>query len=57
MVWVALKAPGHPALCLSGPNSNTRHEGARDIARSLVGTPAFEQSRRERKRVEMLFAH
>ena len=26
-------------------------------ARSLAGTPAFEQSRRERKRVEMLFAH
>jgi transposase len=33
------------------------HEGARDLARSLAGTPAFEQSRRERKRVEMLFAH
>ena len=32
-------------------------EGARDLARSLAGTPAFEQSRRERKRVEMLFAH
>jgi hypothetical protein len=33
------------------------YEGARDLARSLVGTAAFEQSRRERKRVEMLFAH
>jgi transposase len=33
------------------------YEGARDLARSLAGTPAFEQSRRERKRVEMLFAH
>ena len=33
------------------------HEAARDLARSLAGTPAFEQSRRERKRVEMLFAH
>jgi transposase len=33
------------------------HERARDLARSLAGTPAFEQSRRERKRVEMLFAH
>ena len=33
------------------------HEGARDLARSLAGTPAFEQSRHERKRVEMLFAH
>ena len=33
------------------------HEHARDIARSLVGTEAFEQSRRERKRIEMRFAH
>jgi len=33
------------------------HESARNLARSLAGTPAFEQSRRERKRVEMLFAH
>lgn len=33
------------------------HEGARDLARSLAGTAAFEQSRHERKRVEMLFAH
>jgi transposase len=32
-------------------------KGARDLARSLAGTPAFEQSRRERKKVEMLFAH
>ena len=33
------------------------HEAARDIARSLAGTEAFEQSRRERKKVEMRFAH
>ena len=33
------------------------HEHARDVARSLVGTEAFEQSRRERKRIEMRFAH
>ena len=32
-------------------------EDARDFARSLVGTPQFEQSRRERKKVEMVFAH
>jgi len=32
-------------------------EDARDLARSLAGTPAFEQSRHQRKRVEMLFAH
>jgi len=33
------------------------HEEARDVARALAGTEAFEQSCRERKRVEMLFAH
>ena len=30
---------------------------ARDHARSFVGTPEFEQSRDERKKVEMRFAH
>ena len=29
----------------------------RDVARALAKTKAFEQSRRERKKVEMLFAH
>jgi transposase len=33
------------------------HEGARDVARALAGTKAFERSRCDRKRVEMLFAH
>jgi transposase len=33
------------------------HEDARDVARALAKTEAFEQSRRSRKRVEMLFAH
>ena len=33
------------------------NEAARDVARALLDTPAFEQSRRDRKRVEMLFAH
>ena len=33
------------------------HEDARDVARALAKTKAFEQSRRYRKRVEMLFAH
>jgi transposase len=33
------------------------HEEARDIARALAKTAAFEQSRHDRKRVEMLFAH
>jgi transposase len=37
----------------------TRHvnEEARDYARSLKGTPEFDKSRDERKRVEMRFAH
>jgi phage head maturation protease len=38
-------------------NPRSIHEDARDAARALVETEAFEQSRRDRKRVEMLFAH
>ena len=33
------------------------YEHVREVARALAGTPAFEQSRQDRKRVEMLFAH
>ena len=33
------------------------YEEARAVARALAKTEAFEQSRRDRKRVEMLFAH
>jgi len=33
------------------------HEGARDLARDLSETDAYLTSRRERKKVEMLFAH
>ncbi|RXT43408.1 IS5/IS1182 family transposase [Bosea sp. Tri-44] len=33
------------------------HEGARDMARDLAETDAYVTSRRERKKVEMLFAH
>jgi transposase len=33
------------------------HENARDVARSFVDTEAFEQSRRERKKIKMRFAH
>jgi hypothetical protein len=33
------------------------YEEARDIARALAKTEAFKQSSRNRKRVEMLFAH
>lgn len=33
------------------------YERARDVARAWVGTEAYERSRRERKRIEMRFAH
>jgi transposase len=33
------------------------HEGARDVARAVNAGPDFQQSRRDRKKVEMLFAH
>lgn len=33
------------------------NEDARDVAREIYDTPAYEQSRRDRKKVEMLFAH
>jgi transposase len=33
------------------------HEGARDVAREIAKTDAYVTSRRERKKVEMLFAH
>jgi len=33
------------------------HEEARDEARAIANTPAYKRSRRERKKIEMLFAH
>jgi transposase len=45
--------PGQPARKI--PRSI--HEGARDLARDLALTDAYATSRRERKKVEMLFAH
>jgi transposase len=33
------------------------HEASRDEARAIAETPAYRRSRRERKKVEMLFAH
>jgi Transposase DDE domain len=49
------------AICC--PNTPTRKiprdldEDARDVARTLADTPAYERSRHRRKKVEMLFAH
>lgn len=33
------------------------HESARDVARQVAKTPAYARSRRQRKKVEVLFAH
>ena len=33
------------------------HEQARDVARRVAKTDAYRQSRKDRKKVEMLFAH
>ena len=33
------------------------YEAARDVARAMAKTKAYEQTRRDRKKVEMLFAH
>jgi transposase len=52
--------PLKPQCC---PNMPARriprsiYEESRDIARALAKTEMFEQSRRDRKRIEMLFAH
>jgi len=52
--------PLKPKCCPKAPERKiprSIHEDARDAARALVDTEAFEQSHRDRKRVEMLFAH
>jgi hypothetical protein len=54
------RCPLKPTCCPNTPQRKVPrdlHEAARDHARSLVGTEPYERSRRERKKVEMLFAH
>uniref|UniRef100_UPI0017837332 transposase n=1 Tax=Mesorhizobium silamurunense TaxID=499528 RepID=UPI0017837332 len=49
-----------PRCCPNGPARKilrSIHEGARDMARDIAATDAYVTSRRERKKVEMLFAH
>jgi hypothetical protein len=45
--------PGQPRRKIA----RSIHEAARDVVRKLKNTPAYLQSRRERKKAEMLFAH
>jgi hypothetical protein len=52
--------PLKPQCCPKEPQRKIPrdiHEHARDVARSFAGTEGFEQSRRERKKIEMRFAH
>jgi DDE family transposase len=52
--------PLKPQCCPKAPVRRiprSLYEPARDVARAAAKTEAFEQSRRDRKRVEMLFAH
>lgn len=52
--------PFKPQCCPKSPSRKiTRHvhEAARDVARAIAKTAAYEQTRRDRKKVEMLFAH
>ena len=54
------KCPLKPQCCPKEPSRKIPrdiHEHARDVARSFVGTVGYEQSRRERKKIEMRFAH
>lgn len=49
-----------PNCCPNAPArkvTRSIHEGARDVARNIAKTDAYVTSRRERKKVEMLFAH
>ena len=52
--------PFKPKCCPKTPSRKiTRHvyEAARDVACAVAKTAAYEQTRRDRKKVEMLFAH
>src|ERR1700675_3284398 len=54
------KCPMKSRCCPNTPNrkiARSVHESARDVAREIAKTDAYKQSRRDRKKVEMLFAH
>lgn len=49
-----------PQCCPNTPArkiSRSIHEGARDMARDIAATEDYVASRRQRKKIEMLFAH
>jgi Transposase DDE domain len=52
--------PLRPRCCPNAPARKVLrsiHEGARDLAHDIAKTKAYQTSRRQRKKVEMLFAH
>jgi transposase len=52
--------PLKPRCCPASPARKVPrsiHEGARDMARDIAKTEAYRTSRRQRKKIEMLFAH
>ena len=54
------KCPMKSHCCPNTPNraiARSVHEFARDVARDAAKTDAYKQSRKDRKKVEMLFAH
>src|SRR5664279_5124330 len=54
------KCPMKSHCCPNTPNrkiARSIHEFARDVARDVTKTDAYKQSRKDRKKVEMLFAH
>jgi transposase len=55
-----IDCPMKQQCCPNMPNRRIMrsvHESSRDVARALAATPEYAQSRRDRKKVEMLFAH
>ena len=54
------QCPLKPRCCPGAPQRRVPrnvNEAARDVARAIARTEQFAQSRRDRKKVEMLFAH
>ena len=54
------RCPMKPGCCPNAPRRKivrSVHESARDVARDIAKTAAYQQSRKDRKKVEMLFAH
>ena len=59
-VYDCRDCPLKPKCCPKSPQRRVQrsvYERARDVARAIAATEAYQQTRRDRKKVEMLFAH